>query len=110
METLIFAEDFATDKLSSGWTWIREDPQLWRVTSDGLLIHTLSGGMWTESQTPPRNILLRAIQCSIDGEPAALDVLPSTLAIEVSVKLNPEMWGTFHCTFFPNGNNTNVLS
>ena len=90
-EKVIFADDFQ-HRLSTGWTWAREDPELWRLTKDGLLIHTVPGGIWNDSQTPARNILLRSLS---DNGTAIVssDLLPSTYAVEVSVKLRPEVWG-----------------
>jgi hypothetical protein len=90
-EQEVFREDFNL-KLGSGWSWIREDSNAWRISDQCLMIDTLSGGMWTDSQLPPRNILLRALH-----DPTRvgleLETCPSTHAAEVTVRLRPETWG-----------------
>ena len=94
-ESEIFSDNFS-GTLAQGWTWVREDPDSWRLSNDdGLVIHTLVGGMWTESQEPPRNILIRGLQSSEEHTSLSTN-LPSTYAVEVSVKLRPEIWGMLY--------------
>lgn len=91
-EIEVFLEDF-DNKLDSGWSWIREDSNAWKIDDNSLIIDTLSGGMWVDTQVPPRNILLRALH-DPRREGLVLDALTSTHAIEVTVRLRPETWGT----------------
>ncbi len=44
-EKILFTEPFA-DKLADGWTWLREDPQAWRLEKGALVIRTSRGGLW----------------------------------------------------------------
>ena len=90
-EREIFRDDFKL-KLGSGWSWIREDSNGWKILDESLMIDTLSGGMWIDTQVPPRNILLRALH-DPRQEGLMLDTLSSTHAVEVIVRLRPEAWG-----------------
>ena len=94
-EQEVFREDFQC-KIGSGWEWIREDDNSWKIDECSLTIATLSGGMWTDSQEPPRNILLRALD-DVSGDDSARDTLISTYAVEVTVNLIPEVWGMHFC-------------
>lgn len=71
---LIFHDDFK-GKLGGGWSWIREDPAAWRVTSDGLEVRVQPGNMWGPANDA-KNVLVRAIP------------EPSRGAIEVSVTVS----------------------
>ena len=84
-----FRDDF-TGKLSEGWSWVREDADLWRFSSEnGLVMHTIDGGMWADDNIPPRNILVRSFLSS-DQDFAANQL---SRAVEVSVALRPVIWG-----------------
>jgi regulation of enolase protein 1 (concanavalin A-like superfamily) len=45
-------------RLAEGWTWIREDPQGWRVTENGLEVRVQPGNMWGGGNDA-RNVLVR---------------------------------------------------
>ena len=68
-EPVIFADDFS-DQLDAGWTWLREDPEGWRLHDGGLEIHVEPGVADTV-----KNALLRP----------APDRSTGTYAIEVTV-------------------------
>jgi regulation of enolase protein 1 (concanavalin A-like superfamily) len=55
-ETL-FQDDFK-GKLGSGWIWIREHRDAWRVTDKGLEVRIEPGNMWGP-QNDARNVLVR---------------------------------------------------
>jgi regulation of enolase protein 1 (concanavalin A-like superfamily) len=54
-----FRDDFAV-KLASGWSWVREARDAWRIDAGKLRLHTLSGTLWGGENTA-RNLLLRAV-------------------------------------------------
>ena len=57
-DELLFQDDFK-GKLATGWSWLREDPNAWRVTERGLEVRVQPGNMWG----PPndaKNVLVRA--------------------------------------------------
>ena len=56
-EKLLFADPFK-DKLSSGWSWVREDPKGWRLDKGSLVIRTSRGGLFMKDNNG-RNIPLR---------------------------------------------------
>jgi regulation of enolase protein 1 (concanavalin A-like superfamily) len=83
-EQSLFQDNFA-GKLGEGWTWVREQPDAWKVGENGLTMRTLTGTLWGETNTAP-NLLLRsapddgefatevtvAIRGALDGEQAGL--------------------------------------
>src|SRR5207244_7307637 len=52
-----FHDDFK-GKLDPGWSWVREHPGAWRVTTHGLEVLIEPGNMWGP-QNNARNLLLR---------------------------------------------------
>jgi regulation of enolase protein 1 (concanavalin A-like superfamily) len=71
-ETLF--EDQFKNKLGKGWSWIRENPQAWRVTNQGLEVRIEPGNMWGP-QNNAKNLLIRPL-------PAA-----AATAIQISVRV-----------------------
>src|SRR5947209_6775476 len=58
-EKLVFKDDFQ-DKLGSGWSWIREHREAWRLAEHGLEVRIEAGNMWGP-QNDARNVLVRAV-------------------------------------------------
>ncbi len=56
-EELLFQDNFA-GKLGKGWSWVREHPEAWRLTSGGLEVRVEPGNMWGP-QNDARNVLVR---------------------------------------------------
>lgn len=71
-ERVVFEEPFR-GKLQDGWSWVREDPQGWRLDNGSLSIRTSTGGLWIEHNNS-RNLLLRAAP-STEARPFAQEVL-----------------------------------
>jgi regulation of enolase protein 1 (concanavalin A-like superfamily) len=71
-ETLF--EDQFKNKLGKGWSWIRENPQTWRVTNDGLEVRIEPGNMWG-GQNNAKNLLTRPVP------------QPGSSALEISVRI-----------------------
>jgi regulation of enolase protein 1 (concanavalin A-like superfamily) len=76
-EKTLFAEEFK-DKLSDGWTWVREDPKGWKLDKGTLVVRTSTGGLW-QKENDSGNILLRTPPKVQDGK----------LAVEVLVDIEP---------------------
>jgi regulation of enolase protein 1 (concanavalin A-like superfamily) len=57
-DTTFLFEDQFKGKLGQGWSWIRENPKGWRVSTDGLEIRVEPGNMWGPSNDA-RNVLVR---------------------------------------------------
>ncbi len=55
-----FTDSFK-DGLQDGWKWIREVPEEWRTTSEGLEILSNSGHLYKHRGNPSPNILVRPI-------------------------------------------------
>ena len=70
---VVFQDDFR-GKLGDGWSWVREDPQAWRVTEQGLEIRVQPGNMWGAANNA-KNVLVRSVPAPTNG------------SIEVSVTL-----------------------
>jgi hypothetical protein len=99
-------EDCFRNTLDEEWTWIREGKDHWRfdVHGEGLIIDSLPGGIWTDSQMPVMNILVRPFRSSPmlkaqfhDPEKNSDQV---SYAAEVLVQFKPECWGrrfVFYC-------------
>ena len=64
-DEVVFQDDFK-GKLAAGWTWIREDPASWRVTSDGLEVRVQPGNMWGAANNA-KNLLVRPIPLAASG-------------------------------------------
>jgi regulation of enolase protein 1 (concanavalin A-like superfamily) len=75
----ILFSDLFRGKLGPGWSWIREHPEAWRTTGEGLEIRIEPGNMWGP-QNDARNVLVRAAP---EFEPG------NTLEISVKVKNQP---------------------
>ncbi len=56
--TADFRDDFR-GRLAEGWSWIREDPQGWRLSENGLEVRVQPGNMWGPPNNA-RNVLVRA--------------------------------------------------
>jgi regulation of enolase protein 1 (concanavalin A-like superfamily) len=56
-EEILFQDDFK-GKLGEGWSWVREDPQAWRVTKEGLEIRVQPGNLWGSANNA-KNVLVR---------------------------------------------------
>jgi regulation of enolase protein 1 (concanavalin A-like superfamily) len=56
-DELPFQEDFA-GKLDQGWSWVRADPQSWRVTQRGLEVRIQPGNLWGTANNA-KNVLVR---------------------------------------------------
>lgn len=78
--TTVFEDPFK-DKLADGWTWVREDPQGWKIDANGLHIRPQSGTLWKTANNA-KNVLLRA-------RPDGL----SEFIIEVTATAAPESAG-----------------
>lgn len=58
-ETVLFADSFE-GKLDTGWSWVRENKEAWRVTEKGLQIRIEPGNMWG-GKNDAKNVLVRAL-------------------------------------------------
>ena len=56
-EEVLFQDDFK-GQLGSGWSWMREHREAWRVTERGLEVRIEPGNMWGP-QNSARNLLVR---------------------------------------------------
>ncbi|MDB6021812.1 MAG: hypothetical protein JWQ04_1669 [Pedosphaera sp.] len=56
-DEILFRDDFA-GQLGEGWSWVREHPGEWRVSSRGLKVHIEPGNMWGPANDA-RNLLVR---------------------------------------------------
>ena len=56
-ERIMFAENF-TLPLTAGWSWIREDPEAWKVEGGTLLLRSLPGYLYLHHNNAA-NVLLR---------------------------------------------------
>jgi regulation of enolase protein 1 (concanavalin A-like superfamily) len=66
MPKVLFEEQFS-GRLESGWKWIRERPDAWRIESGALVIDTLPGSYW-QTQNNSQNSLVRPAPASLkDG-------------------------------------------
>src|ERR1700736_3311231 len=76
-ERVLFTENFET-KLDSGWSWLREAPEAWKIERNSFFIRTSEGGLWMKHNNN-RNILQRPAPVVKEGR----------LAIEVRVENEP---------------------
>src|SRR5438552_3195153 len=56
-DEILFEDDFES-KLGAGWSWLREDPQSWRVKEHALQIRIAPGNMWGPANDA-KNVLIR---------------------------------------------------
>ena len=77
-EKILFEEKF-TGKLEDGWSWVREDPQNWRLEDGDLVLRTPSGYLHAKYNNS-RNVLLRELPKS-----------EQPLAVEVYVESDPKV-------------------
>ena len=57
LEAAPLFEDPFDDKLKDGWSWVREDPQGWKVADGALQIRVQPGNMWGPANNA-RNVLV----------------------------------------------------
>jgi regulation of enolase protein 1 (concanavalin A-like superfamily) len=55
----LFSDGFQ-GKLAAGWSWVRENPAGWRMTTNGLQVLLEPGNMWG-GQNNARNVLVRPL-------------------------------------------------
>lgn len=67
----IFSDPFQ-QKLAHGWSWVREDPDGWRITKDALEIRVQPGNMWGPENSG-KNVLLRDLP-PVKEKPLAISV------------------------------------
>jgi regulation of enolase protein 1 (concanavalin A-like superfamily) len=75
---VVFEETFPKGELSAGWTWIRENPEAWRVRDGALEILIEQGNMWGGANDA-KNVLVRplpdaegrplVIACTMENDP-----------------------------------------
>ena len=58
-DKLIFQDSFR-NKLGAGWSWVREDPQHWRATDQGLEVLIQPGNEWGPPNNA-KNVLVRPV-------------------------------------------------
>jgi len=63
--TELFRDDFR-GTLAEGWSWVREHPEAWRMTKEGLEIRVEPGNLWGKANTA-RNVLVRSLPEEDDG-------------------------------------------
>lgn len=76
-EQVLFEDSF-DGRLGPGWSWVREDPQAWRVEKGMLVMRTSAGGLW-QKHNNSRNILLRSLPAPGKG----------LICVEVQVENEP---------------------
>src|SRR4029078_5233141 len=76
-EQVLFTDDFQ-GKPDAAWSWLRADPEGWRVEQNALLIRTSTGGLWMKDNNN-RNLLLRSLRAVKEG----------AVAFEVRVECEP---------------------
>jgi len=64
-DSFLFSDDFR-GKLGPDWSWVREDPDAWRVTDNGLEIRVQPGNLWGASNNA-RNVLIHPVPIVKDG-------------------------------------------
>ena len=64
-EPVLFADDFKGE-LKEGWTWVREHPEGWRTSPDGLEILVEPGNMWGGANDA-KNVLVRPVPAVAGG-------------------------------------------
>lgn len=74
----ILFQDYFQNKLAEGWNWVRENPEGWRTTEEGLEILVEPGNMWG-GENNARNVLVRPLPEFESGK----------LSIEVQVENDP---------------------
>jgi len=62
---VLFVEPFS-GTLREGWSWVRENPDAWRVTEDALEIRVEPGNMWGPANDA-KNVLVRPIPAVESG-------------------------------------------
>lgn len=62
---LVFQDDFK-GQLGPGWSWVREKPESWRVTDQGLQVRIEPGNMWGGGNNA-RNVLVRSVPDPTNG-------------------------------------------
>ena len=65
-EEVLFQEDFRPT-LESGWSWVREAPDAWRVKDGALELRILPGNLWGGANNA-RNVLVRPAPDLAGGE------------------------------------------
>lgn len=80
-EEVVFEELFH-DRLSEGWSWIREEPEAWRLRDGALEMRILPGNLWGGANTG-RNILVRGAPDPAEGD------------IEITVKVESAPTGQY---------------
>lgn len=56
-ESILFQDDFR-GQLGPGWSWVRENPEAWRVSERGLEVRVEPGNLWGR-QNNAKNVLVR---------------------------------------------------
>ena len=80
-DEVLFQDNFQ-NKLTDGWSWLREDKQGWRVTERGLEVRVQPGNMWGGANNA-KNVLVRTAPDPSQGD----------LEISVTVTNQPtEQW------------------
>ncbi len=69
-DNVLFEEPFS-GKLDKEWSWLREDPQAWRIDQGTLVLRTLPGYLHAQ-RNDSKNVLLRPLPKS--DKPLAVDV------------------------------------
>ncbi|MBI5725307.1 MAG: hypothetical protein HZA50_15215 [Planctomycetes bacterium] len=72
-------EDRFSGRLGEGWSWLREDPEAWRLEDGELLIRSLPGALYRQMNNC-RNVLLRPMP----------DAQAGPLIIEVTMSSQPK--------------------
>ena len=66
-DEVFFQDHFEAADLQSGWSWLREDPQGWGLSSGQLKIRTNGGYLW-EARNDQKNILLLDLPSEAEAE------------------------------------------
>lgn len=64
--TKVLFEDNFQGGLGEGWSWVREQPEGWRTTAEGLEILVEPGNMWGKENSG-KNVLLRPVPEQVEG-------------------------------------------
>jgi hypothetical protein len=80
-DEVLFQETFR-DRLDSAWSWVREDPQAWRLRDGALELRVLPGNLWGGANNA-RNVLVRSAPDPGDGE------------IEITVRFDNQPTGQY---------------
>jgi len=65
--SVLVEENFKGRRLGEGWSWIREQPEAWRLTREGLEVRLQPGNNWGP-QNSAKNVLVHRVPEAVTSE------------------------------------------